>query len=552
MSDVLSRVVSVDVDRISLKRAVKALARSADVRIIFQEQALDSVGKEVSLHVTRVPLGVALERVLQGTGLSAATVTADVVSIKAGGDGQAAADPGIVVGIVRNAKTQLPLRGATVTVDDARKGVTSAADGTFQLSGVPSGEHLLRIRLLGYVKTTRPVTVRDGETVTVEVALEASAAALEQVVVTGTIVATERKAIPNAITIITAKELEERGITRIDQLFRGDVPGLFTPRVGVSTATGGGSGGTPGNVQVVSRGSTTAIGEGHEGIKTYVDGVELANREYLGLIDPKSIERIEILTGPQASTIYGSNAINGVMQIFTKRGSTIRPQITAELRSAWTQNNFSSALAPRHTANLAVSGVDGRISYNVGGSWGYTGSWSPSVQEQTVSGFGGERFAAGPLTLDGHLRVYQDRNFSQFNIDNQSTLGAGGNGVDGYIGGVAPQRTRAMTTDRAAGLSGTYPLLAWWSHTVTLGLDQLAFVSQIGDKAYGAPKDSTLYLTRGTTTGFTAAYNTTLQVPMTQLAKLVLTLGVDESHTAATGFSGNYVSSTAGSYQSPD
>jgi outer membrane receptor for ferrienterochelin and colicin len=73
---------------------------------------------------------------------------------------------------------------------------------------------------------------------------------------------------------------------------------------------------------------------------------------------------------------------------------------------------------------------------------------------------------------------------------------------------------------------------------VTLGLDQFASVRQTEDVSFSSPSDTGLALDRGTTNGFTAAYNTTLQVPLATLAKLVLTLGVDESHSATTGFFG--------------
>src|SRR5690606_22003959 len=132
--------------------------------------------------------------------------------------------------------------------------------------------------------------------------------------------------------VINAADIERRGITRIDQLFRGEVPGLLAMEEGMlaynSTITEvhgarsslqANTAGTS-SVKMYSRGASSLDG-GPNPIKVYVDGVELLDASYLGAIDPGSIERIEIITGPQAATIYGSGALGGVMQIFTKKGA---------------------------------------------------------------------------------------------------------------------------------------------------------------------------------------------------------------------------------------
>jgi len=535
-SAAVATLVTVNVVDAPLDDVLKNIARQSELHPFFDDTVY-TLKKRVSLHLQHVPVGEAFALVLAGTGLKAEISAGDVAFTYDAGRGRR---DGGVTGTVVDAKTKVPLRGVTVTVDDAKKGVTTGTDGTFRLARLSLGAHVLHVRLLGYVKMTKSITVAEGEITTIDVGLESSVNTLEQVVVTGTVAPTELKAIPHAITVITAKELQDRGITRIDELFRGDVPGLFVQRTGSMGATGGGVQGTPGRVDVWSRGSANLGGQA-DGIKTYVDGVELADKNRLALIDPTAIERIEIITGPEASTIYGSNAINGVMQIFTKRGTTSRPQVTAELRSAWTQNNFNAALAPKHTTDLSAAGVDGRISYNVGGSWGYTGSWSPSVKEQTVSGFAGERVTMGPLTLDAHLRVYQDQNSTNARDDGQAALEGDGEGPTSYVGGAAPLRYRGTSVNRAGGGTVTFPLTSWWSHTVTLGLDQSLGTGRKLDPSYSAPVDSTLFFFQNTDSRFTAAYNTTVQVPVTTLAKLVLTVGLDESHTTNNLVGGDYV-----------
>ena len=88
----------------------------------------------------------------------------------------------------------------------------------------------------------------------------------------------------------------------------------------------------------------------------YIDGVRVANDVATGVvvqgfgsgiasrlndIDPDMIERIEIIRGPAAATLFGTEAANGVIQIFTKRGQVAeRPRFTFVMRqgSEWFMN----------------------------------------------------------------------------------------------------------------------------------------------------------------------------------------------------------------------
>jgi len=518
-----------------LKEVLRAIASQAGLVVAYGGIEVEKFPHLVTLSMQDVPASKAFEMALEGTGFQAQIVGTTVVFAKVEG---ASVNEGGVIGRIIDAKTKLPLRGATVTVDEAKKGVMSADNGTFRLPSVPAGQHVLRVRLLGYTRVTQTITVVDGETVTADAALTSSANQLEQVVVTGTVIPTELKAVPNAITVITGKELEQRGVTRIYELFHGDVPGLFINRTGQEGAT------NPGGVVVVSRGMTNLFGTSSdptastEGVKTYVDGVELANKNFLGMIDPKSVERIEIVTGPQAATIYGSNAINGVIQIFTKRGTSVRPQLTTELRSGWTQNSLNSALAPRHEANAGLNGVEGRVSYNVGTSWLHEGSWVPAVLGQTLSGYGGVRMTVGPLSADATIRQSQSQN-SSHGRDGQVGIGFAQQGIFGNGSGVSPDNRTRTNSNEGMGLSATYQLTSWWSHAVTVGLDHLDELQQF-DQANVVPSDTGYQLYHGTTKNLTVSYNTTLQVPFTSFAKAIVTVGADERHGTNEYFTGLY------------
>lgn len=107
-----------------------------------------------------------------------------------------------------------------------------------------------------------------------------------------------------AVTVITRKEIEAMNAQSIGDVLRG-VPGIDVAR----------SGGLGGNTSVFLRGTNS------NHVLVLIDGVR-ADSPNSGLfawrqISPEQIERIEIVRGPRA-TLYGSEAIGGVIQIFTR------------------------------------------------------------------------------------------------------------------------------------------------------------------------------------------------------------------------------------------
>jgi len=530
----LARPVSIDVSEMPLKQAINRVAADAKVMINYQAQIVDAYAKRVTVRLKSVPLGRALDQLLAGTTLRVIPDGTTQLVIVDGRDGSTTAT-GVITGTVLDAKTKRPVSGAKVTLDDAKKGIFSGEDGTFRIAGVTAGSHVVHIRIIGYEKTTTSTTVVDGETARVEVTLTPSANVLDQVVVTGTVVATSLKAVPSAITVITAKELEQRNITNIAQLFRGDVPGLFASFHGEPTYNNG-----PGREIVSSRGNSTLNGaiDSVKFIKTYVDGVELANSQYIGLIDPRTIERIEILTGPQASTIYGSNAINGVMQIFTKRGSTSRPQLIASFQGGWTPAVGSSALAPKYNTNAQLSGVEGHVSYSAGLSWDYTGSWSPSVNLRTLSGTGGAHFQRGPVAADYTVARTNSRNQDQGGTGQQvltTLIEKGEARVDPRVG--YPRLT--ASTDVRQGGTFTYTPITWWSHTLTVGNDELKEENDRFFASYAGTYDTVGSFHVINQTRQTFGYNTAVRIPATSYAVATVTAGMDGWHSSGQDVFGN-------------
>ncbi len=255
----------------------------------------------------------------------------------------AAAQTGTIVGTVTEAASERPLESAQVFIEGTGIGTLTNASGRFLLVNVPVGEHTVTAELVGYRSASQTVSVSAGESAVANLALAQQAIALDQIVVTGAGVATEKKRLGNTISTISTETMENAPITNFSDLIQGREPGL----VGLPS-----SGTTGEGARIRIRGSSS-LSMSNEPI-VYVDGVRVDNGGGFGFdgnnnavsaggqgspsrlddIPPDAIERIEVLKGAAAATLYGTEASNGVIQIFTKRGRQGEPRWTFQTDQA--------------------------------------------------------------------------------------------------------------------------------------------------------------------------------------------------------------------------
>ncbi len=243
---------------------------------------------------------------------------------------------GAVRGRVTDAATGRPLGDAQILVTGTRVGTTSGSTGDFTLTGVPAGPRTVTVRRIGYQPVTQAVDVTTGATATMVVQLRVSAVNLSDVVVTGTGAPTERRKVGTSIGSIDSAMISKAQSVTIDQAMQGKVPGA---QISQNSGSPGGGG-----ISVRLRGVNSFI-SGSDPLYI-VDGVIVDNssaqlsdlgtranpQNRLADINPADIERIEIIRGAAGAALYGSRANNGVVQIFTRRGTSGKPRYTYSTR----------------------------------------------------------------------------------------------------------------------------------------------------------------------------------------------------------------------------
>jgi TonB-linked SusC/RagA family outer membrane protein len=254
---------------------------------------------------------------------------------------------GTVSGLVTDSLSRAPIPGAEVllsgiTAVNARSARTNA-EGRYAFTGVAAGPATVSVRMVGFAPKAQRVTVRDGETATADFALAQRTTQLDQVVITGTGGVTQRRAVGNVIESIDAKNVLEVAPARsVDQLIGARTPGLIALPNSGQIGTG---------PQIRVR-SASSLSLSNDPI-IVIDGVRMdaaASRgpgqrggfgaSRLNDISPEDIESIEVIKGPAAATLYGTEASNGVIQIITKRGRSGKAQFSFTTRQGtnWLQN----------------------------------------------------------------------------------------------------------------------------------------------------------------------------------------------------------------------
>ncbi len=220
-----------------------------------------------------------------------------------------------------------PLPGVNIVVQGTSVGVISDFDGNFEIN-VPEDKTDLVFSYIGFKDQTLKVTQsRSG----VKIVLQEDTQQLDEVVVTALGIKRQEKALAYNVQQVKAEDLTKVKETNIVNSLNGKVAGVNIQRS---------SSGVGGATRVVMRGLKSL--DGNNGVLYVIDGVPMFNRqrdgggsnfgkpgggESISDINPDDIESINVLTGPSAAALYGSEAANGVILINTKKGKEGKTEI---------------------------------------------------------------------------------------------------------------------------------------------------------------------------------------------------------------------------------
>jgi TonB-dependent starch-binding outer membrane protein SusC len=212
----------------------------------------------------------------------------------------------VVTGTVTDT-ANAPLSGVSVTVTGTKTGTTTDANGKFSISVKPNAT--LSFSYVGLqAETINPA----GKNV-VNVQMRRGGSDLNDVVVIG-YASVKRKDVTGSVASISAKDIENRPIARLEEAMAGQMSGVQVQSVS----------GTPGAALQIRVRGVSSVSSSNDPIYV-VDGVLMDD---LNNIDPTTIQSIDVLKDASSAAIYGARGSNGVVLITTKRGNKGRPKIS--------------------------------------------------------------------------------------------------------------------------------------------------------------------------------------------------------------------------------
>ncbi len=241
---------------------------------------------------------------------------------------------GTITGTVVERGSDKPIASAQVLILGTRLGAQVNAEGAFTIRGVPLGAQKVRAQFIGFEPVEQTVNVTAAG-VKVSFQMTRAAFALSGVVVTAT-GEEKRRAVGTAMATMDTMSIARAAAANPQQL-------LAAASTGVSVLANSGQ---PGAGATLRLRGVNSVSQGNNPL-IYIDGVRVFNgngpvavgggqqSSPLNDISPDDIDHIEIVKGPSATTLYGTEASGGVIQIFTKQGRAGTAQWTANISSGF-------------------------------------------------------------------------------------------------------------------------------------------------------------------------------------------------------------------------
>ncbi len=287
--------------------------------------------KRISVRIANASIMEAYAIALKGTGLSAEAApdgrTIMVFPTTERGTQRSHQKTGNITGRITDSVTKEGIPGVTVGVVGTKISAVTRERGIFSISGISVGIHQLQIKRLGYRSETIDVTVDSSKGTPVLVVLKPAGTTLSEVVTTATGLQ-ERIKVGNDIAKINVQEvLKNAPVTNMSELLTSRVPGVIVQKTS-------GAAGAPSVIRI--RGTSSLMLNNDpivivDGIRIYStvsdpqDGSIIPGGlapSALDGIDLNSVETVEVLRGPSAAALYGTDAANGIIVVTTRRGQS--------------------------------------------------------------------------------------------------------------------------------------------------------------------------------------------------------------------------------------
>jgi len=379
----LSRIISVDLQNVTLENALAQIAHSSGLRISYSSTHVP-ISKSVSLALKDVTLAQALTEALRGTEVDYALSESGMLVIAP--KEAAALASGVIAGKV-TAEDGSPIVGANVVIAGTYLGAATNINGQYTIRNVPPGSYTLTASAVGFRKQSAAVSVAEGETATQDFVLPGDILLMGEIVTTATRTGRQQKEATVSMMVISDNMIRSlQPSSAADVLAR--VPGI--------SAEGGG-GEVASNIFV--RG--VPAGGQYRYQTLQVDGMPLRSIGDDGGMSAQdvyfrqdlNIQSLEVVKGG-SSSLFGFSAPGGIINYITKTGGS---QLSTTVRATAADKNLF-----RYDFN--TNGPLGEnYRFNLGGFYRY--DEGPRVSGLPTQGFQ-IRGNVTRLLEDGYLRLH--------------------------------------------------------------------------------------------------------------------------------------------------
>ena len=410
--------VSLDLENVSIETVLNEIESRTDFKFLYKDKEVD-YQKIVSIVAHKELVTSVLEKIFIDTNIFFEVIEKQIVLRRKVPEPILQKSKNVVRDIDISQQSMVsgtvldndgqPLPGANILEKGTTNGTQTDFDGNFSIN-VSNANATLVVSYIGF--TTKEVAL--GGQTNVTVTLEEGATGLEEVVVTALGIKKEKKRLGYSVQEVKSENLVTARETNVTNSLAGRAAGVQIT---------GGSSGVGSTSLITIRGEGSLI-PGNNSPLFVVDGIPISNRTISNRsegnletdygngaqdINPDDVESISILKGPNATALYGSRGLNGVVLITTKSGSGQQG-----LGVNFTQNvTFEEALRIPRYQNQYGQGAGGEFEFGDGFGGGTNDnideSWGPALNGQmiaqhdspTTSGFRAGDFALRPRNPDG-------------------------------------------------------------------------------------------------------------------------------------------------------